>query len=173
MVLDKNYANVLIICFFTLLLLVSSSVQYSIASATQSPLQTQCLSFPNTVINGISNSNGDNDDNNSPSGLKIQVNLSNQNIADIGPLTIFIITTEGECATAEINLDSAGSAGQEMQLTFEFEPGDINVNEKFNACVETSIDFDFKCVLGSNSPSKVPEQVFLEVPIKNENSFVN
>ncbi len=120
MVLNKNYANVLIICFFTLLLLVSSSVQYSIASATQSPLQTQCLSFPNTVINGISNSNGDNDDNNSPSGLKIQVNLSNKNIADIGPLTIFIITTEGECATAEINLDSAESVGQEMQLTFEF-----------------------------------------------------
>ena len=177
MVLNKNkkYPYVLVICFFTLLLVVSSSVQYSIASTTQSPLQTQCFSFPNTVINGISNSNSDNDDDNSsPSGgLKIHVNLSNQNIANIGPLNIFIITTEGECAIAEINLDAAQSVGQEKQLTFEFEPGAIDVNEKFNACVETSIDFDFICVLGTNTPSKVPEEVFLEVPIKNENTFVN
>jgi len=170
---NKNYPHILIICFFTILLLVSST-QYSIASTTQSPLQTQCLSFPNTVINGNSNSGDGNDgDNNSQSGLKIQVNLSNQNIANIGPLTIFIITAEGECAIAEINLDSVESVGQEGQLTFEFEQGVIDVNEKFNACVETSIDFDFVCVLGANSPSKVPEEVFLDVPIKNENSIVN
>jgi len=163
---NKNYPNVLIICFFTILLLVSST-QYSIASTTQSPLQTQCLSFPNTVINGNSNSGSDDDDDDSQSGLKIQVNLSNQNIANIGPLTIFIITTEGECAIAEINLDSVESVGQERQLTFEFEQGVIDVDEKFNACVETSIDFNFVCVLGANSPSKVPEEVFLDVPIKN------
>ena len=58
-------------------------------------------------------------------------------------------------------------------MIFEFDSGVIDVNEKFNACIETSIDFDFICVLGTNSPSKVPEEVFLEVPIKNENSFVN
>ena len=174
MVLNKNYPHVLVVCFFTLLLLASSSIQYSIASTTQSPLQTQCFSFPNTAINGNSNPNSDDDGNNGSSGgLKIHVNLSNQNIVNIGPLNIFIITTEGECAIAEIDLDSGGSAGQERQLTFEFEPGVIDVNEKFNACIETSIDFDFICVLGTNSPSKVPEEVFLEVPIKNENSFVN
>ncbi len=168
---NKNYPHVFIICFFTILLLLSST-QYSIASTTQSPLQTQCLSFPNTVINGNSNSDNDDDDNSQP-GLKIQVNLSNQNIANIGPLSIFIITTEGECAIAEINLDSVESVGQERQLTFEFEQGVIDVNEKFNACVETSIDFSFVCVLGANSPSKVPEEVFLDVPIINENSLGN
>lgn len=173
--LNKNCLLVIILCSFAFLLLVSCT-QFSIASTSQSSLQTQCLSFPNVVISGNSNgdsSNSNSNQNNGPSGLKIQIHLSNQNIGNVGPLTIFIITSNGECATAEINQDPTGSFGQENHLTFEFEPGVIDVNEKFNACVETSFDFDFVCVLGTNSPSKVPEEVFLDVPIINESSFVN
>ena len=99
--------------------------------------------------------------------------MSNQNIDNVGPLTIFIITSNGECAIANINPDPAGLVGQEKQLTFEFDSGVIDVNENFNACVETSNNFDFNCVLGTNSPSKVPEKVFLDVPIENQNSFAN
>jgi hypothetical protein len=173
MVLNKNYPLVLVFSLFTLLLLVTS-IQYSIASIPQSPLQTQCSSFPNVVISGNSNSeNNNSNQNNGPGGLKIQVHLSNQNIGNIGPLTIFIITSNGECATANVNQDLAESVGQVNRLTFEFEPGVIDVSENFNACVETSIDFDFVCVVGTNSPTKAPEEVFLDVPIKNENSFVN
>jgi hypothetical protein len=62
---------------------------------------------------------------------------------------------------------------KQQQIIFEFDSGVINVNENFNACVETSTDFGFIFVLGTNIPSKVPERVFLEVPIKNGNSFVN
>lgn len=50
-------------------------------------------------------------------------------------------------------------------MIFEFDSGVIDVNEKFNACIETSINFDFICVLGTNNPSKVHEQLFLEVPL--------
>ena len=118
---------------FALLLLVTST-QYLIASTSQSSLQTQCLSFPNVVISGNSNSeNNNSNQNNGLTGLKIQVHLSNQNIGSIGPLTLFIITTDGECATATVNLDHFESVRQETQLTFEFEAGVIDVNEKFNA----------------------------------------
>ena len=54
MVLNKNYPIALIICCFTLLFLTSSYAQNSFASAAQSPLQTQCLSFPEVSVNGIS-----------------------------------------------------------------------------------------------------------------------
>lgn len=171
MVLNNNYPLVLIISCFALLF-ISTSAPNSIASTSQSPLQTQCLSFPNVLVTG--NSNNENDDSNGgdgPSGLKINVHLSNQNTNNVGPLTIFVITSNGECAIAKINPDPVGSVEQEKELTFEFDSGTIDVNENFNACVETSNNFDFNCVLGTNSPSKVPEEIFLEVPINNENSF--
>ena len=173
MVLNNNYSIVLIISCFTLLFL-STSAPNSIASTSQSPLQTQCLSFPNVSVTG--NSNNENDNSNGgdgPKGLKINVHLSNQNTDNVGPLTIFIITSNGECAIAKINSDPVESVGQENELTFEFDSGIIDVNENFNVCVETSNNFDFKCVLGTNSPSKVPEEIFLEVPIENVNSFTN
>jgi len=132
------------------------------------------LSFPEVSVNGIStkeNDNGNGGD--GPKGLKINVHLSNQNIDNLGPLTIFIISSNGECAIAKINPEPVGLDGQEKQLTFEFDSGVIDVNENFNACVETSNNFNFKCVLGTNSPSKVPEEVFLDIPIENQNSFAN
>jgi len=132
------------------------------------------LSFPEVSLNGISTNENDNGNGgDSPKGLKIDVHLSNQNTDNVGPFTIFIITSNGECAIAKINSDPVGSVGQENELTFEFDSGIIDVNENFNACVETSNNFDFKCVLGTNSPSKVPEEIFLEVPIENVNSFTN
>ena len=103
MVLNNNYSIVLIISCFTLLFL-SASAPNSIASTSQSPLQTQCLSFPNVSVTG--NSNNENDNSNGedgPKGLKINVHLSNQNTNNVGPLTIFIITSNGECAIAKIN----------------------------------------------------------------------
>lgn len=172
MVLNKNYPIALIICCFTLLFL-ASSIQNSFASTSQSPLQTQCSSFPEVSVSGIPNNENDNGNGrDGPMGLKIEVHLSNQNIDNVGPLTIFIITSNGECATAEINPE-VGLVGQEKQLTFEFDSGVIGINENFNACVETSNNFNFNCVLGTNSPSKVPEVVFLDVPIENQNSFAN
>lgn len=167
MVLNKKYHIAVIISCFTFLFLTSST-QDSFASTIQSPLQSQCLSFPEVSVNG--NLNNENDNGNEragPSGLKIEVHLSNQNIDSVGPLTIFIITSNGECAIANINSDPVGSVEQEKQLTFEFDTGVIDVNENFNACVETSGNFDFNCVLGTNSPSKVPEKVFLDVPNRN------
>jgi hypothetical protein len=169
----KSYRVSLVICCFTFLFLAYSS-QDSIASSSQSSLQSQCFSFPNVAINGNSNNeNGKGNEKDGPSGLKIQVHLTNQNVGNVDPLTIFIITSNGECAIANINPNPAGFAGQEKQLTFEFDSGVIDINEKFNACVETSSNFDFICVVGTNSPSKEPEKLFLDVPIKNENSFVN
>ncbi len=173
MVLKKAYPIALIIFCFTLLFLVSFT-QNSTASTSQSPLQTQCLSFPDVSVSGISNNENDNgnrgDDH---KGLKIKVHLSNQNIDNVGPLTIFIIASSGECAITKVNPDPAGLVGQEKQLTFEFDSGVVDVNENFNACVETSSNFNFNCVLGTNSPSKVPEEVFLNVPIEDQNSFPN
>ena len=173
MVLNKNYPIALIICCFTLLFLPSYA-QNSFGFAAQSPLQTQCLSFPEVSVNGISTNENDNGNGgDGPKGLKINVHLSNQNIDNLGPLTIFIISSNGECAIAKINPEPVGLDGQEKQLTFEFDSGVIDVNENFNACVETSNNFNFKCVLGTNSPSKVPEEVFLDTPIENQNSFAN
>ena len=173
MVLNKICSIALISCCFTLVFLASST-QDSIASTSQSPLQSQCLSFPNVAISGDSNNQNDNgNDNDGPSGLKIQVQLSNQNIGNVDPLNVFIITSNGECAIASINPSPAELVGQEKQVTFEFDSGVIDINEKFNACVETSTNFEFNCVLGTNSPSKVPEQIFLDVPVIDENSFVN
>lgn len=173
MVLDKDYPITLIICCFTLLFLASST-QNSIASTSQSPLQSQCLSFPEVSVSGISNNGYDNGNGrDGPKGLKILVHLSNQNIDSVGPLTIFIITSNGECAITKINPEPVGLDGQEKQLTFEFDSGVIDVNENFNACAETSNNFNFNCVLGTNTPSKVPEEVFLDVPIENQNSFAN
>ena len=169
MVLNENYPIALIICCFTLLFLPSYA-QNSFGSAAQSPLQTQCLSFPEVSVNGISTNENDNGNGgDGPKGLKINVHLSNQNIDNVGTLTIFIISSNGECAIAKINPEPVGLNGQEKQLTFEFDSGVIDVNENFNACVETSNNFDFKCVLGTNSPSKVPEEVFLDTPIENQN----
>ena len=167
MVLTK-ICSISLICYcFTVLFLVSST-QVSIASTSQSPLQTQCLSFPNVAVSSYSNNQNDNgNDNNSPSGLKIIVHLNNQNVGNVDPLNVFIITSNGECAIANINSDPVGFVEQEKQLTFEFDTGVIDVNENFNACVETSSNFDFNCVLGTNSPSKVPEKVFLHVPNRN------
>ena len=173
MVLNKNYHITLIICCFTLLFLPSYA-QNSFGSTAQSPLQTQCLSFPEVSVNGISTNENDNDNGgDGPKGLKIDVHLSNQNIDNVGPLTIFVISSNGECAIAKINPEPVRLDGQEKQLTFEFDSGVIDVNENFNACVETSNNFNFKCVLGTNSPSKVPEEVFLDTPIENQNSFAN
>lgn len=173
MVLNKDYPITLIICCFTLLFLPSYA-QNSFGSAAQSPLQTQCLSFPEVSVNGISTNENDNGNGgDGPKGLKINVHLSNQNIDNVGTLTIFIISSNGECAIAKINPEPVELNGQEKQLTFEFDSGVIDVNENFNACVETSNNFDFKCVLGTNSPSKVPEEVFLDTPIENQNSFAN
>jgi hypothetical protein len=173
MVLNENYPIALIICCFTLLFLPSYA-QNSFGSAAQSPLQTQCLSFPEVSVNGISTNENDNGNGgDGPKGLKINVHLSNQNIDNVGTLTIFIISSNGECAIAKINPEPVELNGQEKQLTFEFDSGVIDVNENFNACVETSNNFDFKCVLGTNSPSKVPEEVFLDTPIENQNSFAN
>ncbi len=105
------------------------------------------------MISENSNSeNNNNNQNNGPTGPRIQVHLSNQNIGSIGPLTIFIIATNEECATATVNLDPLEPVRQEAELTFEFWAGIIDVNGRFNVCVETSIDFDFICVLGTNSP---------------------
>ena len=151
MVLNKICSIALLSCCFTVLFLASST-QNSIASTSQSPLQTQCLSFPNVAISGDSN---------------------NQNIGNVEPLNVFIITSNGECAIANINSNPAEFAGQEKQLTFEFDSGIIDVQENFNACVETITSFEFTCVLGTNSPSKVPEKIFLDVPVTNQNSFVN
>ncbi len=173
MVLNKNYPIALLICCFTLLFLPSYA-QNSFGSAAQSPLQTQCLSFPEVSLNGISTTENDNGNGwDSPKGLKIDVHLSNQNIDNVGPLTIFIITSNGECAITKINPEPVGMGWQEKQLTFEFDSGVIDVNENFNACAETSNNFNFNCVLGTNTPSKVPEEVFLDVPIENQNSFAN
>ncbi len=173
MVFNKICSIALISCCFTVLFLASST-QNSIASTSQSPLQTQCLSFPNVAISGDSNNQNDNgNDNNGPSGLKILVHLNNQNIGNVEPLNVFIITSNGECAIANINSNPAEFAGQEKQLTFEFDSGIIDVEENFNACVETITSFEFTCVLGTNSPSKVPEKIFLDVPVTNQNSFVN
>jgi hypothetical protein len=119
--------------------------------------------------NGRDNSNGRDDQ----KGLKVEVHLSDKNIEKVGPLNVFIITANGECAIAKINQDSVESVGEEKKVTFEFGSGVIDVNENFNACVETSNNFDFVCVLGTNSPSKVPEKVFLEAPITNQNPIVN
>ena len=173
MVLNKNYPIAAIICCFTLLFLASHT-QNSVASTSQSPLQTQCLSFPNVLINGNPNIGNDGaNDREGQKGLKIEVNISDKNVENVGPLSVFIITSNGECAIANIDQDSVGIVGQEKHLVFEFDSGVIDVNENFNACVETSNNFDFICVLGTNSPSKVPEKVFLEVPIANQNSIVN
>jgi hypothetical protein len=174
MVLNKICSISLICCCFTVLFLASST-QDSIASTSQSPLQTQCLSFPNVVVSGDSNNQNDNgnDNNNSPSGLKIIVHLNNQNVGNVESLNVFIITSNGECAIANISSSPAEFAGQEKQLTFEFDSGIIDVEEKFNACVETVTSFEFTCVLGTNSPSKVPEEIFIDVPVTNQNSFVN
>jgi hypothetical protein len=173
MVLNKICSISLICCCFTVLFLASST-QDSIASTPQSPLQTQCFSFPNVAVSGDSNNQNDNgNDNNSPSGLKIIVHLNNQNVGNVDPLNVFIITSNGECAIANISSSPAEFAGQEKQLTFEFDSGIIDVEEKFNACVETIATFEFKCVLGTNGPSKVPEEIFLDVPVTNQNSFVN
>ncbi len=173
MVLNKNYPIALIICCFTFLFLPSYA-QNSFGSAAQSPLQTQCLSFPEVSVNVISTNENDNGNGgDGPKGLKIDVNLSNQNIDSVGPLTIFIISSNGECAITKINPEPVGLDGQEKHLTFEFDSGVIDVNENFNACVETSNNFNFKCVLGTNSPSKIPEEVFLDIPVINQNSFAN
>ncbi len=173
MVFNKNYPIALIISFLTLLFLASSTPN-SIASTSQSPLQTQCLSFTDASVSGISNNENDNGNGgDGPTGLKIKVNLSNQNIDNVSPLTIFIITSNGECAIAKINPDPSGLVEVEKQLTFELGSGVIDVNENFNACVETSSNFNFNCVLGTNSPSKVPEEVFLDVPLENQNSIAN
>jgi hypothetical protein len=173
MVLNNNCPVALIICCFTLLFLPSYA-QNSFASSSQSPLQTQCLSFPEVSVSGIStNKNDDGNRGDGLKGLKINVHLSNQNFDNTSPLTIFIISSNGECAIAKINPQPVGLDRQENQLTFEFDSGVIDVNENFNACVETSNNFNFKCVLGTNSPSKVPEEVFLDTPIENQNSFAN
>lgn len=175
MVLNKICFTALISCCFTLLFLASSTND-SIASTSQSPLQSQCFSFPNVAISGDSNNQNDTDNDNGndgPSGLKIQIHLDNQNIGNVDPLNVFVIASSGECAIAIINPSPASFSGHEKQVTFEFDSGVIDINEKFNACVETSINFEFSCVLGTNSPSKVPEQIFLDVPVTNENSFVN
>ena len=167
MVSNKKYHIAVIISYFTFLFLASST-QDSIASTFQSPLQSQCLSFPEVSVTGdFNNENDKGIERDGPNGLKIEVHLSNQNINSVDPLTIFIITSNGECAIANINSDPVGFVEQEKQLTFEFDTGVIDVNENFNACVETSSNFDFNCVLGTNSPSKVPEKVFLDVPNRN------
>lgn len=167
MVSNKNYHIAIIISCFTFLFLASPA-QDSTASTSQSPLQSQCLSFPEVSVKGdLINENDNGNDRDGPNGLKIQVHLSNQNIDNVGPLAIFIITPNGECAIANINSDPVGLVEQDKQLTFEFDTGIIDVNENFNACVETSSNFDFNCVLGTNSPSKVPEKVFLDIPKRN------
>jgi hypothetical protein len=173
MVLNKFCSIALISCCFTVLFLASYT-QDSIASTSPSPLQTQCLSFPNVAISGDSNNQNDNgNDNDGPSGLKILVHLNKENVGNVEPLNVFIITSNGECAIANISSSPAGFAGQEKQLTFEFDSGIIDVEEKFNVCVETITSFEFSCVLGTNSPSKVPEEIFLDVPVTNQNSFAN
>lgn len=173
MALNKICSVALISCCFTVLFLASST-RDSIASTSQSPLQTQCLSFPNVAISGDSNNQNDNaNDNGGPSGLKILVHVNNQNVGNVEPLNVFIITTNGECAIANINSSPAEFAGQEKQITFEFGSGIIDVEEKFNACVEKTISFEFTCDVKTNSPSKVPEEIFLDVPVSNQNSFVN
>ena len=169
MVLNKICSIALISCCFTVLFLASST-QDLIASNSQSPLQAQCLSFPNVAISGDTSNQNDNDnDEDGPSGLKIQVHLNNQNAGNVEPLNVFIITSNGECAIANINSSPFELAGQETQLTFEFDSGIIDVEEKFNACVETVTSFEFTCVLGTNSPSKVPEEIFLDIPVTNQN----
>ena len=171
--LNKICSIALISCCFTVLFL-ASFIQDSIASTSQSPLQAQCLSFPNVAISGDSNNQNDNgNDNDGPSGLKIIVHLNNQNVGNVEPLNVFIITTNGECAIANISSNPAEYSGQEKQLTFEFDSGIIDVEEKFNACVETISSFEFICDVRTNSPSKVPEEIFLDVPVTNQNSFVN
>jgi hypothetical protein len=132
------------------------------------------LSFPEVLINGITNNAEDNANGREDlKGLKIEVYLSDKNVENVGPLNVFIISSNGECAIANINQDTLKPVEEEQQLTFEFDSGIIDINENFNACVETSNNFNFVCVLGSNSPSKVPEKVFLEVPITGQNSIVN
>jgi hypothetical protein len=173
MVINKICSLSLICCCFTVLFLASST-QDSIASTPQSPLQTQCFSFPDVAVSGDSNNQNDiGNDNNNPSGLKIIVHLNNQNVGNVEPLNVFVITSNGECAIANISSSPAEYGGQEKQLTFEFDSGIIDVEEKFNACVEIITSFEFMCVLAINSPSKVPEEIFLDVPITNQNSLVN
>ena len=173
MFLNKNYPIAVVFSCFTLLFLAYNPPEL-IASTSLSPLQTQCLSFPNVLVNGNLNNGRDNSNGrDEPKGLKIEVLLSDKNIENVGPLNIFIITSNGECAIAKINQDPVESVGEEKKLTFEFGSGVIDVNENFNTCVEISNSFDFVCVLGTNSPSKVPEKVFLEVPITNQNPIVN
>ena len=162
------------------MLFLASTTHDSIASASPSaspsPLQTQCLSFPNVAISGDSNNqndNGNDNDNDGPSGLKILVHLNKENVGNVEPLNVFIITSNGECAIANISSSPSGFAGQEKQLTFEFDSGIIDVEEKFNVCVEIITSFEFTCVLGTNSPSKVPEEIFLDVLVTNQNSFAN
>ncbi len=173
MVLNK-ICSISLICYCFTVLFLASSTQDSIASTPQSPLQTQCFSFPNVAVSSDSNNQNNNgNDNNRPSGFKIIVHLNNQNVGNVDPLNVFIITSNGECVIANISSSPAEFAGQEKQLTFEFNSGFIDVEEKFNACVETIATFEFTCVLGTNSPSKVPEEIFLDVPVTNQNSFVN
>ena len=173
MFLNKNYPIAVVVSCYTLLFLAYHP-QESIASTSLSPLQTQCLSFPDVLVNGNLNNGRDNSNGrDDQKGLKVEVHLSDKNIEKVGPLNVFIITANGECAIAKINQDSVESVGEEKKVTFEFGSGVIDVNENFNACVETSNNFDFVCVLGTNSPSKVPEKVFLEAPITNQNPIVN
>ena len=173
MFLNKNYPIALIFSCFALLFLAYHPLEL-IASTSLSPLQTQCLSFPDVLVNGNLNNGRDNSNGrDDQKGLKVEVHLSDKNIEKVGPLKVFIITANGECAIATINQDSVESVGEEKKVTFEFGSGVIDVNENFNACVETSNNFDFVCVLGTNSPSKVPEKVFLEAPITNQNPIVN
>jgi hypothetical protein len=80
------------------------------------------------------NDNGNDNDNDGPSGLKILVHLNKENVGNIEPLNVFIITSNGECAIANISSSPAGFTGQEIQLTFEFDSGIIDEEEN-SMCV--------------------------------------
>src|SRR5690349_13740413 len=109
--LSKYYTIAISICCFMLLFLTFQQPN-SFASNSLSPLQTQCLSFPDVSINGNTNDRKDNaNDREDLKGLKIEVHLSDKNVENVGPLSIFIISSNGECAIAKINQDLGKSVG--------------------------------------------------------------